>query len=362
MSKLRRGQARSTALAGALMIILGLAGCGGGGDGGGQQAIASGGWSAIEEAANEEGEVVYISTDSASLNDAVVDAFNKKYPDIKVQLIQGTGDLAARVTTEQQSKVYTEDVVASGFQDMHSNADWFLPLDADVMPALGEQTWPEGMTGDTWVANKQQFLVVTYNTDEVDGDSLNTWDDVLDPAFKDKVAMIDVRGSDTMFSWVDALASTKGDDFVRKIAALNPTIIDGGTPAAQDVATGAHSIGFPQSGMLITDLSAKGAPIAFKVLTDPVVQSIGFLSVFKHAPHPNAALVFANFRESPEGMAAMCSAVGPPGQTGVKAPFEAPIPECQAAPEGDIVQGRKLVSTDSDYVHLLDLLGLKPQV
>ncbi|GAB3061774.1 hypothetical protein GCM10027053_25160 [Intrasporangium mesophilum] len=352
-------------LAGSLAVVsatLALAGCGGNevpeSTGGTAQA---GGWAAIEAAAKKEGAVVYYSTDSSTLNNAVVKAFNQKYPDIKVQVLQGSGDLAARVSTEQESGIHAQDVLASGFQDLQSNKDWFLKLDPSVMPVLASEKWPSAMKSDTWVANKQQFLVVTWNTDKVNGDDLKTWSDVLKPEFKDQVAMIDVRGSDTMFSWVDAVASTLGDDFVRKVAAQNPQMVNGGTPTAQEVASGAHSIGFPQSGMLITDLSNKGAPIAFKVLTDPVVQSIGFLSVFKNAPHPNAALVFANFRESPEGMAAMCSAVGPPGQTGVKAPFDRPIPQCQAAPAGKIVQGRKLVATDPDYARLLGLLGMKPQ-
>jgi len=141
-------------------------------------------------------------------------------------------------------------------------------------------------------------------------------------------------------------------------------------PATQDVAAGAQDVSYPQSSMLVADLSSKGAPIAFKVLTDPLIQVPGQpliqvpgqLAIFKESPNPNAARVFANFRVSPEGMSAVCIAAGPPGQTGFSAAFEEPVDGCYTAPEGEeVVQGDKnLTPEDERYLHIIGLLGLEP--
>lgn len=357
----RRRIVRGVAGAALVTLSLVLAGCGGDADSGGE--VADGGWDAIVAAANKEGEVVFYSSDSDSINAAVIDAFEKAYPDIKVKLVKAGPDIAAQVSTEKQSGINSGDVLSTGFQDLVENPDWFLKLDKSVLPTLGEQTWPDNMVTDTWVAKYVQYLGVAWNTDVMDGEDLNTWSDVLKPEFKGRLTLPDPRATSTNISWLDAISKTLGDDYVKEIYALNPKIEAGGSvPATQDVAAGAQDVSYPQSSMLVADLSTKGAPIAFKVLTDPLIQVPGQLAVFKESPNPNAARVFANFRVSPEGMSAVCIAAGPPGQTGFSAAFEEPVDGCYTAPEGDeVVQGDKNLTPEDDrYLHIIDLLGLKP--
>ncbi|GAB3061588.1 hypothetical protein GCM10027053_24900 [Intrasporangium mesophilum] len=329
-------------------------------------APAAGGWQAVVDAANKEGEVVFYSSDSDSINKAVVEAFEKAYPNIKVNLVKAGPDIAARVSTEKQSGINSGDVLSTGFQDLVENTEWFIPLDKTVLPTLGEQTWPDNMIGKTktWVAKYVQYLGVAWNTAEVKGDGLNTWSDLLKPEFKGTVTLPDPRATSTNISWLDAVSNALGDDYVKKVYELQPKIEAGGSvPASQDVAAGAQDVSFPQSSMLIADLSTKGAPIAFRVLTDPLVEVPGQLAVFKDAPHPNAARVFANFRVSPQGMSAVCVAAGPPGQTGFAAPFTEPVQGCYTKPDGkEAIQGNKNLSPkDERYLHILSLLGLKPK-
>ena len=362
-SKLYRHRPRRALSVAAVVAACSLAVAGCGDDGEAEGGVASGGWDAIEEAAGEEGEVVFYSSDSDAVNGAVVAAFNEEYPDIEVEVTRAGVDIPARVASEEDSGIHSADVLASGFQTLHENADYFLDLDESVLPTLGEQTWPAEMTSDTWVANKEQFIVTVWNSKLYDGDQLETWSDLLDPALDGKILVSDPRGSTTWFGWLDAVVTSLGEDYPRQVAEMQPGIGTSGVPAAQDVAAGSYAVGFPQSSMLVADLQAQGATVDFKVLTDPIVLSIGFLSVFENAPHPNAARVFANFRASPAGMAAMCSVIGPPGETGFSAPFTEEVPECDATPTtGEVLQGDKtLEPTDQKWIDLVELLGLDPQ-
>lgn len=351
-----------------MALSLVLAGCGGSDSGSDSDSDSSGspaeaGWDAVVDAANEEGEVVFYSSDSDSINAAVIDAFEKAYPDITVNLVKAGPDIAARVSTEKQSGINSGDVLSTGFQDLVENADWFLKLDDSVLPTLGEQTWPDNMKTDTWVAKFVQYLGVAWNTDVLNADDLNTWSDLLKPEFKGAVTLPDPRATATNISWLDAVSNVLGDDYVEQVFGLQPNIEAGGSvPATQDVAAGARDVSFPQSSMLVADLSARGAPIGFKVLTEPLVEVPGQLAVFKESPNPNAARVFANFRVSPEGMSAVCVAAGPPGQSGFAAPFEEPVDGCYTKPDGvEGVQGDKNLSpADDRYLHIISLLGLQP--
>ena len=326
--------------------------------------MADGGWDEIVKAANKEGEVVFYSSDSDSVNSAVVDAFEKAYPEIKVNLLPIGPDIAARVSTEKQSGINSADVLSIGFPALlEDNPDWFVKLDETVLPTIGEQTWRPNMVKDTWVAEYDQYLGVAWNTDDIDGDDLNTWEDVLNPEFEGKLALPDPRVTATLVSWLDAIDNSLGDDYVRQVLAMQPKIDAGGmVPATQSVAAGALELTFPQSSMLIVDLASKGAPIGFKVLTDPLIEVPAHLALLSDSPHPNAARVFGNFRVSPEGMSAVCKAAGPPGQTGFSAAFEEPVDGCYTKPEGvEAVQGDKTLSPEDDrYLHIMDLLGLKP--
>jgi iron(III) transport system substrate-binding protein len=52
-----------------------------------------------------------------------------------------------------------------------------------------------------------------------------------------------------------------GDDFLRKIAAQNPKLANGGAPASQLIASGEVAVGFPVVPSVIPALKSAGAPI-----------------------------------------------------------------------------------------------------
>lgn len=344
-------------------LALAVTACGGGGSSapGGQAAIAQGGWQAIVDAAKKEGQVVFDSSDDAKINAAVIKAFNEQYPDIQVKLIDAGPEIAARVAAAEQAGIHNEDVIATGFQNLVETKDWFMSLNPTNLPVLGEQKWEEGMTADTWVSKYNQYLGVAWNTNIIkNGDSLKTWQDLINPEFKGKIAVADPRATATNMSWLDAVDKVLGDDYVTKLLEGDPHVDPAGSVSAtQAVAAGQYGIIYPATSQTVASLRAKGAPIAFSVLSQPLVNVPGHLAVYKNAPHPNAALVFANFRASPTGMEAMCKSV----DGGFAAPYaDTQVPGCYTPPSGlEIATGSKtLTPKDDRYVQLLALLNLKP--
>src|SRR3954447_24266789 len=76
-----------------------------------QNTSASGDWTAIVAAARNEGSVT-VNTFPGSANQQALSAFNKAYPDIKLeQTTLVSSALAPRILQERQASIYTWDVI-----------------------------------------------------------------------------------------------------------------------------------------------------------------------------------------------------------------------------------------------------------
>ena len=67
------------------------------------------------EAAKKEGKAVWYTAESKDCTDSMVDAFEKKYPGVKLEIQSGRGtQVAARITTEQDAKKILGDLLSTG--------------------------------------------------------------------------------------------------------------------------------------------------------------------------------------------------------------------------------------------------------
>lgn len=86
------------------------------------------------------------------------------------------------------------------------------------------------------------------------------------------------------------------EDFAR---VLNPVIVDGHLALARAMAAGEYMVTLSNYTMLTSNMQLTGAPLEFFPL-DPVSMFISQVGVNVKAPHPNAALLAANFMISRE--------------------------------------------------------------
>jgi iron(III) transport system substrate-binding protein len=151
-----------------------------------------------------------------------------------------------------------------------------------------------------WSANAQGIV---YNTNLVSAADLPTsWDDLLDPKWKGKI-VVDPRGRP-----FDKLSLIWGDqkalDYVEKLKANSPIIIEGGT--AGMVAVGSGEAAITTGGLTIEtqEQQAKNAPVAFQYL-DAITTEDAILSVIAKSDHINAAYCYAAWMGSDEGQDAI---------------------------------------------------------
>jgi iron(III) transport system substrate-binding protein len=129
----------------------------------------------------------------------------------------------------------------------------------------------------------------------------NSYEDLLDPRFAGKVGL-EAGDVDWFGAMVKHMGEAKGLAYFRKLADSRPQIRSGHTLMAELVAAGEIPIAATAYNHNAERLTVKGAPIKWKAL-NPTFGRPNAIGVARQAPHPHAALLFADFMLSPEGQA-----------------------------------------------------------
>ena len=253
----------------------------------------------LVERAKQEGTVVLYTSLAPTESKPLAEAFEKKYG-VKVELWRALSDkVVQRVITEGQAKRNAVDVVETNGPEMEmiSREKLFSTFETPYLADLPPQAVPKHRL---WLPDRLNFFVVGYNTDRVKrGEIPATYEGFLDPKWKGRLG---IEATDS--EWMGALQHEWGEaramDFMKKLAAQQPSLRKGHVLLAQLVASGEIPVGLTMYQANILSLKKKGAPIDF-VPVQPVVARPQGIGVAKEAPHPAAALLFVDFVLSPEG-------------------------------------------------------------
>ena len=122
--------------------------------------------------------------------------------------------------------------------------------------------------------------------------------------------------------WLRNLEKLYGPDWlalVRKLGETKPVLVESFIPSAQKIISGEALAGI--SYVKYVQLYGKdGAPIDY-VPVQPVVARPQGIGVARGAPHPNAAILFAEFVLSPDGQQLFESMGRVPASTKIKSEF-----------------------------------------
>jgi iron(III) transport system substrate-binding protein len=229
----------------------------------------------------------------------LIAAFEKKYGIKVASWRAAAGKVAQRAITEARANRYEMDVVEITGPQMESLyrenvlAEFYSPAFKDLPP----QVFPKHRH---YVADRFNFYVMAYNTKLVKPNEVpNSYEDLLDPKWHGKLGM--ERAS---VEWFAAVAKDMGEEkglaYFNKLAELKPLIYTGHHFIAENVANGEVPIALNIFNHAAENLKRKGANIAWKALS-PTFGEEGAIGVALHAPHPHAALLFADFILSREG-------------------------------------------------------------
>jgi iron(III) transport system substrate-binding protein len=268
------------------------------------------------ERAKQEGTVVLYTSLAPTESKPLADAFEKKHG-IKVELWRALSDkVVQRVMTEAQGRRHSVDVVETNGPEMEMLAREKL-LAEFHSPYLADLPQEAIPAHRTWFPDRLNFFVVGYNTAKVQRSEIPaTYEGFTDPKWRGRIGL-----EATDAEWMATLIKTWGDDkgmaYFRKLSAMKPDVRKGHVLLAELVAAGEVPVGLTMYNSNIVSLKRKGAPIDF-VAVQPVAARPQGIGVARNAPHPHAAVLFADFVLSPEGQRLFESMGRVPASTKVK--------------------------------------------
>ncbi len=251
------------------------------------------------DAARKEGRVTIYTSLNTKDSVPITEAFEKK-TGIRTELWRASSEkVLQRGVTEARGGRHAVDVFETNGPEMEALYreklldEFWSPHFRDLPPAA----FPEHRH---YVADRFNFFTIGYNTNLVKPDQVpGSYADLVKPEWAGKVGLED-GDVDWFGALVKAMGEERGLEYFRKLAANRPQIRHGHTLMAELVASGEIPLVADIYNHNIERLKVKGAPVEWKAL-DPTFGRPNAIGVAKAAPHPNAALVFADFMLSPEG-------------------------------------------------------------
>jgi iron(III) transport system substrate-binding protein len=249
--------------------------------------------------AKKEGTVVMYT--SLNLKDSVpiTEAFEKK-TGLKVELWRASSEkVLQRGVTEARAGRYSPDIFETNGPEMEALYrerlldEFWSPYFKDLPPAA----FPAHRH---YVADRFNFFTIGYNTNLVKPNEVpNSYEDLADPRWAGRVGL-EAGDVDWFGAMVRAMGEEKGLAFFRALAANRPQIRSGHTLMAELLASGEIPLIADIYNHNVERLKVKDAPVEWKAI-EPTFGRPNAIGVARHAPHPHAALLFADFMLSPEG-------------------------------------------------------------
>jgi iron(III) transport system substrate-binding protein len=261
--------------------------------------IVFGADSALIEGAKREGGLVFYTTMDIQNSSALVDAFTKKYPFIKGDLVRlGGTAMVSRIMTEAQAGANRFDVavgISPSYTPMRER-NLIAPYVSPEFPNLYDDLYdPKGY----WATVYLNTWVLGYNSKAISRSELpKNYEDLLKPQFKQKF-IIDIENHDLFVALSQEWGQEKAINYFKGIAKQVPVFLRGNTNRANFVSVGERSMTFVYA-QVIERMKQSGAPVDWIPL-EPVAVETNVAMLSAKAAHPNAARLFVDYLISKDG-------------------------------------------------------------
>jgi iron(III) transport system substrate-binding protein len=284
-------------------------------------------WEKILEAAKKEGRVVAAIPTSAELRKELESGFQAKFSGIELEVSVSRGaSNTNKIVEEQNAGVRSTDLHIGGTTSIvtallaRNLLEPVLP--AMVLPEVREpKNW---WGGHMWADNAKRFIysftayvteTLWYNTTLAKPDEITSYDQLLDPRWKGKIAILDPRTPGSGESTWGFLWKVKGEEFLKKLAAQEMMVGRNQRQLAEALARGKSAISIGVSYYTLLPFIKSGLPVKpVPYLKEGFYAGTGSgnLALLKNPGHPNATKVFMNWFLSKEGQSAFLRALGQP--------------------------------------------------
>ena len=255
--------------------------------------------SAVVEGAKKEGALVFYTTMDIQNSKPLLDAFSKKYPFIKGDLVRlGGTAMVSRIITEAQAGANRFDVavgISPSYMPMRER-NLIAPYLSPEFPSLYNDFYD--LKG-YWATVYLNTLVLGYNTKVITPNDLpKTYEDLLKPQYKQKF-IIDIENHDVFVGLSQEWGQEKAIAYFKGLAKQEPVFLRGNTNRANMVSVGERSMTFVYA-QVIERMKQTGAPVDWIPL-EPVNVEVNVSMLAAKAAHPNAGKLFVDYLISKDG-------------------------------------------------------------
>jgi iron(III) transport system substrate-binding protein len=252
--------------------------------------------------AKPKGHLSVYSALNESTNNAFVQAFNKSYPDVTVDLLPlaAAGELQTRITTEKASP--KADVFIGGSSEFHDPLGKQGLLEAYSSPNakdLPKEYKDANGYWTGWYLGVFGFVSNSTRISEVSGGAPADWDALLNSAWKKKLILPDPlkTGGGYIFLVTQVFRFNRDEpkamDFMKKLDA-NIAQYVGTAPQGISLVSQGQFVGCPNWAHDILTEKAKGTPVALNVPKMTGFE-VGAISIVKGGPNTAAAKAFVDW-------------------------------------------------------------------
>lgn len=287
----------------------------------------TGEWEKTIQLAKREGKVVVSIPTSAELRKEFESGFKKAFPGIELELNAARGSSNInKIAEEQNAGVHTIDLHIGGTTSIITGLlepNFLEPvMPSMILPEVRDPKHWWG--GHLWADNAKKYIysftaymteTIWYNSTLVKPEEITSWENLLDPKWKGKIAILDPRSPGSGESNWAFLLKIKGEEFLAKLAAQEMMVGRNLRQLGEAVARGKSAISIGVSYYTYVPFIKAGLPV--KPISNVkegyyAGTGSGNLALLKGVAHPNAAKVFANWMLSKDGQSAFTKALGQP--------------------------------------------------
>src|SRR5882757_9066990 len=217
---MRAGIARSVAVAGIASLAMALGGAT-------VQAQEEFGSPELIAAAKAEGKLVYYTANFAEVEQQVIKAFNKRFPEIRIEMVRAPGgQLITRVKTEAAAGKLIADVVDHSDRSLMVE---LVDLFQDYTPPNAADYNPEALVSPKLWPRATLVWSIAYNTELVK-DPPKTWWDLTKPQYDKLTAQVFAQSGGTTWTRIMFERQVLGEDYWAKQASTHPVLYPSGAP------------------------------------------------------------------------------------------------------------------------------------
>ncbi len=261
--------------------------------------------------AKAEGSVTIYSVDNERGLLLLLEAFRKKFPEIKTEYVRGTvSQLYAKIIAERQAGTYTADLLSMTDVSMardFQRREGFLHYASPQLPAYAPKfkSDPEGY----FAAVGLMIGGFVYNPDYVKPEEApKSWKELLDPKWKNTVNVRASTNAQQHLVWY-MLREKYGDDYFKEFSKQGARPFEACAPQFERLLNGQDKVSAPAVHLCYLDYKRRGSQLRFVVPEEGTPTGYNVYGVVSRPAHPEAAKLFMDWLLSTEGANAFMNAL-----------------------------------------------------